>query len=76
MTRGRFSTPQQAPMFYGVVFDREDDDTFGVILRVRAGDRLHGVRIAFPREVHTPDDTRVVLIEMVREARARLGVAS
>jgi hypothetical protein len=32
------------------------------------------VRIAFPREVRSPDDARVVLIEMVREARARLGV--
>ena len=48
-------------------------DRLGFKLRLRAGDRLHGVRIAFPRAVHTPGDARVVLIEMVREARARLG---
>jgi putative heme iron utilization protein len=49
-------------------------DRLGFRLRLQAGDRLHGVRIAFPREVRSPDDARVVLIEMVREARARLGV--
>jgi hypothetical protein len=48
-------------------------DRLGFRLRVRTGDRLHGVRIAFLREVRTPDDARVVLIEMVREARAKLG---
>jgi putative heme iron utilization protein len=49
-------------------------DRLGFMLRVRVGDRLHGARIAFPREVRTPGDARIVLIEMVREARARLGV--
>jgi putative heme iron utilization protein len=49
-------------------------DRLGFRLRVRSGDRLHGVRIAFPREIRTAGDARVVLIEMVREARARLGV--
>ena len=51
-------------------------DRLGFRLRVRAGDRLHGVRIAFPREVRTAEDARVVLIEMVREARARLGATT
>lgn len=50
-------------------------DRLGFALRLRAGDRLHGVRIAFPREVHAAGDARVVLIEMAREARARLGVS-
>ena len=51
-------------------------DRLGFRLRLRAGDRLHGVRIAFPREVRTPGDARSVLIEMVRDARARLGVTT
>jgi len=48
-------------------------DRLGFRLRLRSGDRLHGARISFPREVRTPGDARTVLIEMVREARARLG---
>lgn len=51
-------------------------DRLGFTLRVRAGARLHGVRIAFSREVRTPGDARVVLIEMVREVRARLGATT
>jgi putative heme iron utilization protein len=50
-------------------------DRLGFKLRLRAGDRLHGVRIAFPREVRTAGDARTALIEMVREARARLGAS-
>jgi hypothetical protein len=50
-------------------------DRLGFRLRLRSGDRLHGVRIAFPREIRTAADARTVLIEMVREARARLGGA-
>jgi putative heme iron utilization protein len=50
-------------------------DRLGFRLRLRAGERLHGVRIAFPRELRTPEAARTVLIEMVREARARLGAA-
>ncbi len=50
-------------------------DRLGFRLRLRAGERLHGVRIAFPREIRTAEDARVVLIEMVREARTRLGVS-
>jgi putative heme iron utilization protein len=46
-------------------------DRLGFRLRVRAGEELSGVRIAFPREVRTADDARVVLIEMLRDARGR-----
>jgi putative heme iron utilization protein len=45
-------------------------DRLGFRLRVRFGDRLHGTRVAFPREVRTPDEVRAVLIEMLRSARA------
>jgi putative heme iron utilization protein len=45
-------------------------DRLGFRLRIRAGDRLHGVRIAFPREVRTAGDSRTVLIEMLARARA------
>jgi heme iron utilization protein len=46
-------------------------DRLGFKLRVRHGERVHGARIPFPREVTTPDQTRQVLIEMLREARGR-----
>ena len=46
-------------------------DRLGFKLRVRAGDRLGSVRIPFPREVRTASDARVVLIEMLRDARSR-----
>jgi putative heme iron utilization protein len=45
-------------------------DRLGFRLRIRSGDRLHGVRIAFPREVRTADESRTVLIEMLARARA------
>jgi hypothetical protein len=41
-------------------------DRLGFRLRVRTGDRLHAVRIAFPREVRTLADARTVLIQMLR----------
>jgi putative heme iron utilization protein len=44
-------------------------DRLGFRLRVTHGGRRHGVRIAFPREVTTAGDSRVVLIEMLRAAR-------
>jgi len=44
-------------------------DRLGFTLRLRTGERLHGVRVAFPREVRTAGEARVVLIEMLREAR-------
>jgi hypothetical protein len=33
---------------------------------MRTGDRVHGRRIGFPREVHDANEARVVLVEMVR----------
>jgi putative heme iron utilization protein len=48
-------------------------DRLGFKLRVRSGERLHSVRIAFPHEVTTPEASRVVLIEMLREARGRVS---
>ena len=42
-------------------------DRLGFRLRVKSGERLHAVRIAFPREVRTTADARTVLIEMLRK---------
>ena len=44
-------------------------DRLGFKLRLRRGERLASVRIAFPREVRTAGETREVLIEMGRRAR-------
>lgn len=46
-------------------------DRLGFRLRLRQGDRLHGVRIGFPREVTSAAQCREVLIEMLRQARAQ-----
>jgi putative heme iron utilization protein len=43
-------------------------DRLGFRLRLR--DRLHAVRIAFPREVRSAAESRTVLIEMLTQARA------
>ncbi len=45
-------------------------DHLGFHLRLRSGDRVHGRRVAFLREVRDPDEARKVLVEMVREARS------
>ena len=44
-------------------------DRLGFRVRVRSGERLHGARIAFPREVVTAEQCRAVLVEMIRAAR-------
>jgi putative heme iron utilization protein len=44
-------------------------DRLGFKLRLRQGDRLWSVRIAFPREVTSAQQSREVLIAMAREAR-------
>ena len=44
-------------------------DRLGFKLRLRQRERLHSVRIAFPREVRTAGESRAVLIEMLRQAR-------
>jgi len=45
-------------------------DRLGFRLRIRRGERLHGVRIAFPREVRTAGESRTVLIEMLAQTRS------
>jgi putative heme iron utilization protein len=47
------------------------EDRQGFHLRLRSGDRVHGARIAFLREVRDPEGVRAVLVEMVRAARIR-----
>jgi hypothetical protein len=44
-------------------------DRLGFRLRITHGERRHGVRIAFPREVRTAADSRAVLVEMLQRAR-------
>ena len=46
-------------------------DRLGFKLRVRSGDRLQSVRIAFPRAVTSADASRAMLIEMLRDCRQR-----
>jgi hypothetical protein len=41
-------------------------DRLGFHLRLKTGDRVHGRRVAFPREVKDKSEARAVLIEMVR----------
>jgi putative heme iron utilization protein len=45
-------------------------DRLGFHLRIKTGDRVHGRRVAFLREVRNKDEARAVLVEMVREARS------
>jgi len=44
-------------------------DRLGFHLRLKSGDRIHGLRVAFLKEVKTSDDAHLVLVEMVRQAR-------
>lgn len=48
-------------------------DRMGMRIRARCGDRMQGLRINFPRDVHTPMEARKVLVEMVKEARSGTG---
>ena len=41
-------------------------DRLGFHLRLKTGDRIHGRRVAFPREVRDKGHARIVLIEMAR----------
>jgi heme iron utilization protein len=45
-------------------------DRLGFSLRLKTDDGVKGARINFLREVTTPQDTRVVLVEMVQQAKA------
>jgi putative heme iron utilization protein len=46
-------------------------DRLSFSLRLKATDGFKGARINFLHEVATPQDTRTVLVEMVRQAKAR-----
>jgi putative heme iron utilization protein len=46
-------------------------DRLGFTLRLKTDDGVKGVRINFLREVATPQDTRAVLVEMVRQTKLR-----
>ena len=50
-------------------------DRLGFHLRLRTADGMKGTRINFPREVRTPQETRKVLVEMVRQANTPAGVS-
>jgi len=58
-------------------FDKEDVDEarmtavdrLGFHLRLKSGDRVHGRRVPFLREVATADEARSVFIEMVRQVQ-------
>lgn len=43
-------------------------DRLGFHLRLKAGERVYGRRVAFLREVRSRDDARKVLVEMTRQA--------
>ena len=45
-------------------------DRLGFHLRLKSGDRIHGRRVAFTREVRDAEGTRAVFIEMVRQAKS------
>jgi putative heme iron utilization protein len=45
-------------------------DRLGFHLRLKSGDRVHGRRVAFVREVKSSEEARTVLVEMVRQARS------
>ena len=51
-------------------------DRLGMKLRLKQKERLGSARIAFPREVSTPEETRAILIEMLRDARQRLAASA
>lgn len=51
----------------------EDVDQLGFRLHAVVGDEAQDLRIGFPRPASTPKEARAVLVEMVRDARAKLG---
>ena len=43
-------------------------DRLGFHLRLKSGERIHGARVAFPREVRNSEEAQAVFVEMVRQA--------
>ncbi|MGA7520852.1 MAG: DUF2470 domain-containing protein [Acidobacteriaceae bacterium] len=50
-------------------------DRLGFWLRLKTTEGMKGARINFPHEVSTPQETRQVLVEMVRQARERGAIS-
>ena len=48
-------------------------DRLGFKLRIKSGARLSSVRIPFPCEVTSSEETRAILITMLRDARQRVS---
>ena len=48
-------------------------DRLGFQVRLKTVDGMRGARIAFSREVGSPEETREVLVEMVKAAKAELA---
>lgn len=48
-------------------------DRLGFRVRVRTGERVQGIRLAFTQEVRSAQEARTVLVAMVREARQKMG---
>jgi len=46
-------------------------DRLGFHVRFKTPDGTRGARIAFPREVRNPEEARIVVVEMVTEARKK-----
>ena len=46
-------------------------DRLGFQVRLKTADGMRGTRIAFSREVSNPEETREVLVEMVKAAKAK-----
>lgn len=44
-------------------------DRLGFHLRIETNDGMQGLRIAFPREARSPEETREILVDMVRRER-------
>jgi len=49
-------------------------DRLGFHLRLKSGDRIHGRRVAFLREIKDAGDARAIFVEMVRQARSAEAV--
>jgi len=49
-------------------------DRLGFHLRLKEGDRIHGRRVAFLREVKDTEDARAVFVEMARQAKSTEAV--
>jgi putative heme iron utilization protein len=58
VTRNTGEAPDEASM---TAIDR-----LGFHVRLKTGDRIYGLRMAFPREVKDPNEVRSVFIEMIR----------